>query len=60
MMQLLCLKLYRLRLFIQVNIFLFLLFHFLKHTSGLHKKNSSNQLTKSNANFGIGIKQPEF
>ena len=35
-------------------------FTFLKHTSGLHKKNLSNQLSNSNTNFGLGIKQPEF
>ena len=42
MMQLLCLKLYRVRLFIQVNVLLFLLFTFFKRTSGLHKKNLGN------------------
>ena len=56
MTQLLCLKLYRLRLFIQANVLLFLLFYFFKHTSGLHKKILSN----SSTNFGLGIKQPEF
>ena len=60
MMQLLCLKLYRLRLFIQVNVLLFLLFYFFRRTSGLHKKNLSNQLSNSSTNFGLGIKQPEF
>ena len=39
MMQLLCLKLYRLRLFIQVNLLLFLIFYLYKRTSGLYKKN---------------------
>ena len=59
MTQLLCLKLYRLRL-IQVKVLLFLLFSFFKRTSGLHKKNLSNQLSNSSTNFGLGIKQPEF
>ena len=31
-----------------------------KCTSGLHKKNLSNQLSNSSTNFGLGIKQPEF
>ena len=35
-------------------------FTFLKRTSGLHKKNLSNQLSNSITNFGLGIKQPEF
>ena len=60
MMLLLCLKLYRLRLFIQVNILLFLLFTFFKRNSGLHKKILSNQLSNCGTNFGLGIKQPEF
>ena len=60
MMQLLCLDLYRLRLFIQLNVLLFLLFYFFKRTSGLLKKNLSNQLSNSSTNFGLGIKQPEF
>ena len=60
MMQLLCLKLYQLRLFIQVNVLLFVLFPFFKRTSGLHKKNLSNQLSNSSTNFVLGIKQPEF
>ena len=60
MTQLLCLKLYRSRLFIQVNVLLFLLFSFFKRTSGWHKKNLSNQLSNSSTNFGLGIKQPEF
>ena len=59
MMQLLCPKLYGLRLFIQVNVLLFF-YTFLKLTSGLHKKNLSNQLSNSSTNFGLGIKQPEF
>ena len=33
---------------------------FFKCTSGLHKKNLSNQLSNSSTNFGLGIKQPEF
>ena len=33
---------------------------FFKRTSGLHKKNLSNQLSNSSTNFGLGIKQPEF
>ena len=49
MTQLLCLKLYRLRLFIQVNVLFF------KRTSGLHKKNLSNQLSNSSPNFGLGL-----
>ena len=57
MTQLLCLKLYRLRLFIQVNV-LFLLFSFFKRTSGLHKKNLSNQLSNSRTNFGLGLSNP--
>ena len=60
MAQLLCLTLYRLRLFMQLNILLFLLFYFFKRTSGLHKKNISNQLSNSSTSFGPGIKQPEF
>ena len=60
MTQLLCLKLYRLRLFIQVNVLLFLLFYFFKRTSGLQKKILSNQLSNSSNNFGLGINQPEF
>ena len=60
MMQLLCLKLYRLKLFIQVNVLLFFLFSFFKRTSGLHKKNLSNQLSNSGTNFDLGIKQLEF
>ena len=60
MTQLLCLKLYPLRLFIQVNVLLFLLFSFFKRTSALHKKNLSNQLSNSSTNFGLGIKQPVF
>ena len=60
MTQLLSLKLYRLRLFIQVNVLLFLLFYFFKRTSGLHKKNLSNQLSNSSTNSSLGIKQPEF
>ena len=35
-------------------------FTFFKRTSGLHKKNLSNQLSNSNTNFGLGIKQPKF
>ena len=38
----------------------FILFPFFKRTSGLHKKNLSNQLSNSSTNFGLGIKQPEF
>ena len=61
MMQLLCLKLYQLRLFIQVNVLLFFYFFpFFKRTSGLHKKNLSNQLSNSSTNIGFGINQPEF
>ena len=61
MMQLLCLKLYRLRLFIEVNVLLFLLFlFFFKRTSGLQKKNLSNQLSNCSTNSGLGIKQPEI
>ena len=29
---------------------------FFKRTSGLHKKNLSNQLSNSSTNFGLGIK----
>ena len=46
-MQLLCLELYRLRLFIQVNVLLFLFFTFFKRSSGLHSKILSNQLSNS-------------
>ena len=60
MTQLLCLKLYRLRLFIQVMYFFFYFFPFFKRTSELHKKNLSNQLSNPSTNFGLGIKQPEF
>ena len=38
----------------------FFTFTFFKRTSGLHKKNLSNQLSNSSTNFGLGIKQPEF
>ena len=38
----------------------FYFFTFFKRTSGLHKKNLSNQLTNCSTNFGLGIKQPEF
>ena len=61
MTQLLSIKLYRLRLFTQVNVLLFFYFFpVFKRTSGLHKKNLSNQLSNSSTNFGLGIKQPEF
>ena len=33
---------------------------FLKRTSGLCKKNLSNQLSNSSTNFGLRIKQREF
>ena len=36
------------------------LFTFFKHTSGLHKKNLSNQLSNSSINFGLRIKQTVF
>ena len=35
-------------------------FTFFKRTSGLHKKNLSNQLSNPSTNFGLGIKQTEF
>ena len=35
-------------------------FLFFKRTSGLQKKNLSNQLSNTSTNFGLGIKQPEF
>ena len=38
----------------------FYFFPFFKRTSGLHKKNLSNQLSNSSTNFGIGIKQPQI
>ena len=38
----------------------FTFFTSFKQTSGLHKKILSNQLSNSNTNFGLGIKQPEF
>ena len=38
----------------------FYFFPFFKRTSELHKKNLSNQLSKSSTDFGLGIKQPEF
>ena len=38
----------------------FSFFPFFKRTSGLHKKNLSNQLSNSSTNFGLGINQPEF
>ena len=38
----------------------FYFFTFFKRTSGLHKKNLSNQLSNSSTNFGLGIKQTEF
>ena len=38
----------------------FYFFTFFKCTPGLHKKNLSNQLSNSSANFGLRIKQPEF
>ena len=36
----------------------FTFFTFFKNTSGLHKKNLSNQLSNSSTNFGLRIKQP--
>ena len=42
------------------NALLFLLFYFFKRTSGLHKKDLSNQLSNPSANLGLRIKQPEF
>ena len=42
----------------RTSFYTFLLF--LKRTSGLHKKNLSNQLSNSSTNFGLGINQPEF
>ena len=33
---------------------------FFKRTSGLHKKNLSNQLSNSSTNFSLAIKRPEF
>ena len=41
----------------RTSFFTFLLF---KRTSGLRKKNLSNQLSNSSTNFGLGIKQTEF
>ena len=38
----------------------FTFFTFFKRTSGLHKKNLSNQLSNYSTNFGLGIKRPEF
>ena len=38
----------------------FTFFLFFKRTSGLYKKNLSNQLSNSSTNVGLGIKQPEF
>ena len=38
----------------------FTFFLFFKRTSGVPKKNLSNQLSNSSTNFGFGIKQPEF
>ena len=38
----------------------FTFFPFFKRTSGLHKKNLSNQLSNSSTNFGLRIKQLEF
>ena len=38
----------------------FFTFTFFKRTSGLHKKNLSNQLRNSSTNFSLEIKQPEF
>ena len=58
MTQLLCLKLYQLSLFIQVNVLLFLLF--LNILPDCTRKNLSNQLSNSTTNFGLRIKQPEF
>ena len=61
MTQLLCLKLYRLKRFIQVNVRLFFTFLlFLNVLPDCTKKNLSNQLSNSSTNFGLGIKQPEF
>ena len=60
MTQPLGLKLYLLKLFIQVNVLLFYFFTFFKHTSALHKKNLSNQLCNFSSNFGFRIKKPEF
>ena len=38
----------------------FYFFTFFKRTSGLHKKNLSNQLCDFSTNFGLGTKQTEF
>ena len=35
-------------------------FPFFKRTSGLHKKNLSNQLNNYSTSFGLGIRQPKF
>ena len=51
MTQLLCLKLYRLRLFIQVNVLLFLLFYFFKTSFGIAQdefKELSNPSSRKN------------
>ena len=40
--------------------FFFYFFTFFKRTSGLHKKNLSNQLSNSSTNFGLRIKQHKF
>ena len=64
MTQLLCLKLYQLRLFIQVNVLLFLKVSFFPFNALFEQvqmiENLSNQLSNSSTNFGLGIKQPEF
>ena len=39
----------------RTSVFYFL--PFFKRTSGLHKKNLSNQLSNSSTNLGLGIKQ---
>ena len=58
MTQLLCLKLSTKTFYASKRTSFFTFFPFFKCTSGLHKKNLSNQLSNSSTNFGLGIKQP--
>ena len=59
MTQLLCLKLYLLRLFIQVNVLLFLLFYFFQTYFRVTQEEFKQPIKQLQYQF-LGIKQPEF
>ena len=60
MMQLLCVKLYRLRVFMQVNLLLFLLFYFFKTYFRIVQEGYKQPIKQFQYQFGLGIRQPEF